>query len=407
MKLLVVTDSYIPYKNSCAKMMHELSKMFVNLGHSVSVVTIDDQIEASIKYETLDNINVFRVKNKDLRTRSLYKRFIREFFISWNLYHKLNKTDFFSGKYDLIIWYSPTIFFGILIWLMKYKFKCKTYLVLRDIFPLWLVETETINKGFRYYLLKLFEFIQYSAADKIGIEADGNKKFISHKFQKKTETLWNWIEPDICKNESNIINKEQVIQRILGQSIRLNDKSKICIYSGNFGFAQDPMNLARLVEESYSVNPDIKFLFVGSGTEKNKLKNYLSNMNGVSCLFSDPISQEKLNSVIQICNVGIFTLNLNSKINNIPGKFLSYVSNNIPTFGIVNKSNDIVKIINDFDLGITSSDNSASQLTKDLHKLLDRSEDATWMKEFTHNSTRVMNEIFSIKNATSQILDLN
>ena len=97
MKLLVVTDSYIPYKNSCAKMMHELSKMFVNLGHNVSVVTIDDQIEASIKYETLDNINVFRVKNKDLRTRSLYKRFIREFFISWNLYHKLNKTDF-SGK---------------------------------------------------------------------------------------------------------------------------------------------------------------------------------------------------------------------------------------------------------------------------------------------------------------------
>ena len=52
-------------------------------------------------------------------------------------------------------------------------------------------------------------------------------------------------------------------------------------------------------------------------------------------------------------------------------------------------------------------DNSASQLTKDLHKLLDESEDATWMKEFTHNSTRVMNEIFSIKNATSQILDLN
>ena len=70
------------------------------------------------------------------------------------------------------------------------------------------------------------------------------------------------------KNESNIINKEQVIQRILGQSIRLNDKSKICIYSGNFGFAQDPMNLARLVEESYSVNPDIKFLFVEAGQKK-------------------------------------------------------------------------------------------------------------------------------------------
>ena len=47
---------------------------------------------------------------------------------------------------DRFIWYSPTIFYSPFINFYKKYNKARTYLILRDIFPLWMVDLGLIKK---------------------------------------------------------------------------------------------------------------------------------------------------------------------------------------------------------------------------------------------------------------------
>ena len=71
------------------------------------------------------------------------------------------------------------------------------YLILRDIFPDWAVHTGVLKKGPAYYLFKVFEHIQYRAADVIGVETSRSfDYFKSTPFIDKIELLRNWTVSD-------------------------------------------------------------------------------------------------------------------------------------------------------------------------------------------------------------------
>lgn len=65
-------------------------------------------------------------------------------------------------------------FFGFVIQFLKFQKKVKSYLILRDIFPQWALDVGIINKNIAYYLFKFFERLQYSLADRIGIQSTSN-----------------------------------------------------------------------------------------------------------------------------------------------------------------------------------------------------------------------------------------
>ena len=75
------------------------------------------------------------------------------------IYINLSKKKLVRQRYDGIVWYSPSIFFGPLIYLLKRHNSCKTYLILRDIFPKWALDMGIIRKSFPYYFFKLNEYI--------------------------------------------------------------------------------------------------------------------------------------------------------------------------------------------------------------------------------------------------------
>ena len=113
-------------------------------------------------------------------------------------------------RWDGIIWYSPTIFFGISIFIIKKFTKCKSYLILRDIFPEWALDVGHLKKGPIYYYFRFFEMIQYFAADKIGIQSQSNIEYFKKNYKSqlhKVEVLNNWLSVMPCNKSSiNIKN---------------------------------------------------------------------------------------------------------------------------------------------------------------------------------------------------------
>ncbi len=88
-------------------------------------------------------------------------------------------------------------FFGKLANKIKENWHCKSYLILRDSFPQWLVDQGIIKEGGlaeRYF--RYFEQINYDAADYIGLMSDRNKDIFINKYQNKykVQTLFNWAD---------------------------------------------------------------------------------------------------------------------------------------------------------------------------------------------------------------------
>ena len=110
-------------------------------------------------------------------------------------------------RFDGVIWYSPTIFFGLFALFLKFKCKCKGYLILRDIFPEWAKDLGLIKNKLIYKYFKAVANLQYWIADTIGVQAISNIVYLKNWSNKKRkiEVLNNWLaQKPVLLNSINI-----------------------------------------------------------------------------------------------------------------------------------------------------------------------------------------------------------
>jgi len=140
MKVLLIIDDYLPASIKVgAKMMHELAVEFVARGNQVTVITPDHRTANRPKIATLDGVTVCRFRSGKIKNVSKVKRAINETLLSYNAW-KDHKKYFKNNKHDLIIYYSPSIFWGGLVRKLKKLWGAPSYLILRDFFPQWVID---------------------------------------------------------------------------------------------------------------------------------------------------------------------------------------------------------------------------------------------------------------------------
>ena len=102
-------------------------------------------------------------------------------FIFWN---KIKKN---KNKFKKILIFSPSIFFGLIIKNLKQKFKCDVILIVRDIFPDWVLQKNIylwLNPLFLF--AKMISYLQYFFSDIIAVQSYEDKKIIKKDFHKKS-----------------------------------------------------------------------------------------------------------------------------------------------------------------------------------------------------------------------------
>ncbi|MGD0548695.1 MAG: glycosyltransferase, partial [Terracidiphilus sp.] len=172
-RILLIVVYYPPSMTSAARMVRELALEYVRQGHQVIVATPSDAIEGASSITEEDGVTVVRVKTGDLKGSYRAVRMWRESQLSRIMWRSARKF-FQENPCDLIIFYSPTIFFGDLVRRLKALWGSPSYLVLRDIFPKWAVDAGLLREGILHRYLKRKELAQYAAADVIGVEAPGD-----------------------------------------------------------------------------------------------------------------------------------------------------------------------------------------------------------------------------------------
>ena len=129
MKILLIIDDYLPSSEKAgAKMMHELACEYIKQGHQVGVVTPNSDINIAVDVLKLDGVKIYRYKAGRVKNVSRFTRALNETLLSYYAWKHL-KVTFKKERYEVIVYVSPSIFFGPLVYKLKRLWNAKSYLV--------------------------------------------------------------------------------------------------------------------------------------------------------------------------------------------------------------------------------------------------------------------------------------
>jgi glycosyltransferase involved in cell wall biosynthesis len=343
MRILLVVVYYPPSTTSAANMMRDLALELFRCGHRVTVVTPSDSIEDAFCVSEEDSVTVVRVKTSGLKSATRILRLWRESRLSAGIWMKA-QAWFRKNPSDLIVFYSPTIFFGELISRLKALWGCPSYLVHRDIFPQWAVDAGVLRAGgILHRFLRHEELKQYAAADIIGVEAPGNLRYFDYGRQGsnfQAEVLYNWVGATTVPTGASKWRSK------LGL-----DGKVVFVYGGNIGVAQDMDNILRLAS-SLRDRDDVFFLLIGEGSETVRLNLDIDRLGLTNIKILAAMAQTEYLECLAEFDVGVISLNRNFRSNNFTGKLLGYVSCGKPVLASVNPGNDLIEFLHRADAGI-------------------------------------------------------
>jgi len=394
MKICIIVDDYMPHSIKVgAKMMHELACEFKAQGHEVSVVTPNANTKKSLIIDRLDGIDIYRFKSGEIKNTSKVKRAINETLLSRSAW--IACKDFFKDNHhDLIIYYSPTIFFGTLVLKLKKLWDVKSYLILRDFFPQWTIDNGILKENsiiVKYF--KYFERKNYDTADTIGVMSPKNLEWFNNYYitNKKIEVLYNWANLNPFEKKVNRYRK------------KLNLENKIIyFYGGNLGHAQDMMNIIRLAKKML-VEPKAHFLLVGAGDEFKLIEKKILEDKLMNVTLLPSVNQQEFKQILSESDIGLFTLNKNHITHNFPGKLLGYMVQKMPILGSINSHNDLQGVIEDAEAGLITINGEDDLFYENALQLMN----LQYRNKLGCNAFNLLKTDFSVKESVKQILLTN
>ena len=393
MRVALLPDDYLPNSTRVhAKMFHELALELKSRGHEPIIITPGEPNQHStLVINTIDDIEIWRFKSGRTRDVGRVKRALNESLLSIRAWLAIRR-KVKSMPFDLCINYSPTIFFGLLAKKIQ-KHGAYVYLILRDMFPQWVIDEGLIKEGSpiaRYF--RFFERLNYKTSDCIGLMSQANL-ILFHKLHPgypNAQILMNWAntEPLQTQSEKNWREEWQLHGKL------------VFFYGGNIGHAQDMTNLMRLARGMLDI-PEAHFLFVGQGDEFDIIQQLKNDWLLTNVTIKPSVSQSIYRELLTQVDIGLFSLSAKHSAHNFPGKLLGYMVESLPIIGSVNLGNDVIELINENDAGSVFVNGEDELLLAASRRLFESSQ----LRQVKGaNSRMLLERYFSVESAVDTIL---
>ena len=392
MRLLLIVDCYLPSHKSSAKQMHDLGLEFRREGHDVTVLTTSHETVGNFEVSVEDGLRVARVKTSQIKGASKLFRALNEVRLSGIVWRTAGRF-LEENPADLIVFYSPTIFWSSLVRRLKSLWHCPAYLILRDIFPEWAVNVGILRRGLIYRFFRKKEIEQYDTADVIAVQSRGDLKYFERNFANRPyrlKVLYNWA----TVQEFGLPGTEYRKQ------LRLENKI-VFFYGGNLGVAQDVDNIVQLAS-SLTGHPHIHFLLVGEGSEAGRVAKIIADKRLTNLKLLPPVEQRTYFSMVSEFDVGLVTLDRRLTNHNIPGKVLGYLYWGLPVLASINPGNDLFNLLEKNQAGLCFVNGDDENLRAAALQL---ASDAQLRARMGKNGPRLLETTFSGEVAARQILE--
>ncbi len=314
----------------------DLINALLNSGHKVFLV--DDQPIKNIdkKHKNLiiisTGISITKFKNRYIKGLiSLVLEFIIMFTMKFKLSHE---------SIDLLLYATPPIMYTHILKFCKKRYRCMTFLMLKDIFPQNAVDEGILTSDsimYKYFRRKEKEL--YHLSDYIGCMSAENIRYLLTNNSEINEDKV-ILFPNSIQLQSYKLRKQSIDK--LRERLGIDKNKIVFVFAGNLGIAQGIPFLTKVIR-AVANHPNIVFLIVGQGTHAESLKELAKTQKNV--LFLDKLSKKKYSLLLALCDVGIVSLGHMYTIPNYPSRILSYMEAALPIVAFTDKVTDIRSLV--------------------------------------------------------------
>lgn len=363
--------------------------------HAVVFSWLRDDPGSSVK--EIDGVNVIRIK--------LFEFFYRTGFIGTAL--KVFLFPYWARivikrhvkRCDLLIANTPCVTIVGLASFFRRNYGAKSYLVLWDFFPFYLKDLGAIKNKLFFAFFQRLESRMYRSFDRIGCMTNGNVKFLMENYagieKSRVEILPLW-----AKIKSVPVIEKAVVRAKYG----LPEDKVIAIYGGAMSIVQELDNLLKLAHLSLKSNDNICFIFIGRGTERDRLERQAAADGLSNVIFLDYVPREEYEDVVLASDIGLISLSRKLSVPSFPSKSVDYFKVSLPILASLDAVTDFGSILqNDIKAGLAviAGDHCA------LHeKLVVLASDASLRKEMGEAGRRYYESFLAVENAKSKIISI-
>ena len=337
MKILYVSQYFPPEMGAPAARAAELAHHWAQAGHDVSILTgfpnhptgvVPEEWRARLSRliykETIDGVQVFRTWLWPLPNRKAHERMrnYASFCISAAL------RGIAIPRPDVIIATSPQLLVGLAGWWLSFARQGTRQIPfvfeVRDLWPesLTAVGVGDENSLLHHTLAKIAGFL-YQKADRIVVVTPAFREHLIRHWrvpEEKIAVVENGVETDLFSPQSEASN--QAIRRHLNAE----EKFLVC-YIGTMGNAHGLETLLDAAATLQHDQPNVLFLLIGEGAEKERIKSLAQSCNLANILFLDQQPREKIPAFISASDASLVLLKKTEVFKTvIPTKMLEFMS---------------------------------------------------------------------------------
>lgn len=374
---MLLTSVYPPEIRSISTMMSELAEGLQAHGHRVTVITPqpEDNLPEEAKkrqWSTITqegSITIVRIKTFGQRTSNHLWRGLAELMLPM-LYKRAIK-KWVKNQIQGVIVYIPYFPLAQVGAWVKRKYRARYLLNIQDIFPQNAIDAGIMRNKL---IIRWFEYLEgraYAEADALTTHTRGGREFLitkKHIPPEKIATVYNWIDLSTFQTSAT-----GAFRRRYGLEGKF-----IFLFAGIFGPTQ---GLELVIEAARRLRdvPDIHFLFVGEGTEKEKLMRMSEEYGVRNVAFCPFVPPREYPALLAEMDVGLMCLAPTNTTSVVPGKLFGYMAASLPVLALLQKQSEGHRIIAEANCGYSIVSDSIDRAEELVRKMF---QERSGLKEY-------------------------
>ena len=362
-KIGIVTMNFYPEKAATASLLTELSLGLKERG-------CDVRVYAGYPMYWFDKFKV--TKREVYRSITIERSFNTQFNCQGKLRMICNTGSFFiSAFFNLLLHCNDRIliivtnppFLPYIGFLMK-KLRRINYIVLvHDVFPDSAIKVGYMNDGILARILdKLYTYTYENSINIIVLSEDMAeliKDKIGTRHHHKITIISNWedetfIKP-LNKSENPFVREHNLMDKF------------VILYSGNMSSSQD---FDLILQAACKISdPEIRFIFIGDGIEKIKIKKKVEDMDLQNVDFLPYQPREILPYSMTSGDVLVVTQKKGTKGTLVSCKLYTAMATGRPILAMCEAGTEIAKVVNEFHCGVVVHNEDISELIEKILEL--------------------------------------
>jgi len=378
MKILLISGYFPPDVGSAAHLFADLGSEFVRRGHQVTVLTNYPSYNVDLntlptRYrsgrrmtEQYAGMTVIRTKPLGMPRHIPWLRGLDQ--VSSAMQFVFAGLRFGGSKPDVILVYSPPLFYGVTALTLRTFTGGKVVLNVQDLFPQSAVDLKLLKNGLLIGLFRRLESSLYRRVDHVTVHSPGNQAHVQRHGGGRVTVAPNVVDTEAIRPGS----RENDFRRRHG----ISASTVLFSFAGVLGYSQDldtVIEAARLLGRAH----DLIVYIVGDGVEKPRLVEKAGGLDNVR--FLPMLPKSGYAELLDASDVGLVTLRAAVRTPVVPSKILSLMAAGRAVLAALPLDGDAPRLIGEAECGRCVAPEDAPALAEAMAAL---AKDAAMMAEF-------------------------